>query len=178
SGWSSASARRPERAGAQPDKRAGQRPHNPDPHRGMRARAAILLVCLAFPGDALAQGTSLQALLPAGDATAAGRMIQILLAVTVLSVAPGLLIMVTCFTRFVIALSFLRAGLGLTTTPANLVLISLALFMTFYTMSATFDQAWQNGLKPYMENKLTEQQAYEAVTSPLRAFMQANVREK
>ena len=63
--------------------------------------------------------------------------------VTVLSVAPGLLIMVTCFTRFVVALSFLRSGLGLQTTPANLMLISLALFMTFYVMGPTFDKAWQ-----------------------------------
>ena len=73
-----------------------------------------------------------------------------------LSVAPGLLIMVTCFTRFVVALSFLRAGLGLQTTPANLILISLALFMTFYVMGPTFDQAWQNGVQPLMENKINE----------------------
>ena len=72
--------------------------------------------------------------------------------VTVLSVAPGLLVMVTCFTRFVVALSFLRAGLGLQTTPANLILISLALFMTFYVMGPTFDRAWQNGVQPLMEN--------------------------
>ena len=56
--------------------------------------------------------------------------------------------MVTSFTRFVVALSFLRAGLGLQTTPANIVLISLALFMTFYVMAPTFDRAWQNGVKP------------------------------
>ena len=58
---------------------------------------------------------------------------------TVLSVAPGLLIMVTSFTRFTVALSFLRSGLGLQSTPANLVLISLSLFMTFFVMAPTFD---------------------------------------
>ena len=95
-----------------------------------------------------------------------------------LSVAPGLLIMVTCFTRFVVALSFLRAGLGLQTTPANLILISLALFMTFYVMGPTFDKAWQNGVQPLMENKINEQEAYTRISAPFKAFMRANVREK
>ena len=96
----------------------------------IRLIAAIVLV-LAGTSQAAAQVPSLESLIPAGDATAAGRIIQLILVVTVLSVAPGLLIMVTCFTRFVVALSFLRAGLGLQTMPANLILISLALFMTF-----------------------------------------------
>jgi flagellar biosynthetic protein FliP len=121
---------------------------------------------------------SLDSLVPSGDPTAAGRMIQLIAAITVLSVAPGLLIMVTCFTRFVVALSFLRAGLGLQTTPANLILISLALFMTFYVMGPTFDKAWQNGVQPLMERKITEAQAYERITTPFRAFMRSNVREK
>jgi flagellar biosynthetic protein FliP len=98
--------------------------------------------------------------------------------VTVLSVAPGLLIMVTCFTRFVVALSFLRAGLGLQTTPANLILISLALFMTFYVMGPTFDKAWQGGVQPLMENKITEKEAYTRISAPFRAFMRTNVRDK
>src|SRR6185437_14176166 len=97
---------------------------------------------------------NLQSLVPAGDASASGRIIQLILVITVLSVAPGLLIMITCFTRFVVALSFLRAGLGLQTTPANLILISLALFMTFYVMGPVFDRAWQGGLQPLMENKI------------------------
>ena len=97
---------------------------------------------------------------------------------TVLSVAPGLLIMVTSFTRFVVALSFLRAGLGLQTTPANIVMISLALFMTFYVMAPTFDRAWQNGVQPLMENEITEQEAYTRVTEPFREFMLAHVRDK
>jgi flagellar biosynthetic protein FliP len=92
--------------------------------------------------------------------------------------APGLLIMVTCFTRFVIALSFLRAGLGLQTTPANLILISLALFMTFYVMGPTFDKAWHGGVQPLMEKKITEQEAYSRITTPFRAFMRSNVRDK
>ena len=121
---------------------------------------------------------SLESLIPAGDATAAGRIIQLIVVITVLSVAPGLLIMVTCFTRFVVALSFLRAGLGLQTTPANLILISLALFMTFYVMGPTFDKAWQGGVQPLMENKISEKEAYTRISAPFRVFMRANVRDK
>jgi flagellar biosynthetic protein FliP len=120
----------------------------------------------------------LDSLVPSGDATAAGRMVQLVLVITVLSVAPGLLIMVTCFTRFVIALSFLRAGIGLQTTPANLILISLALFMTLYVMAPTLDRAWDGGVAPLLENKITEKEAYGRITAPFRAFMLANVRDK
>src|SRR5690349_21973946 len=88
------------------------------------------------------------------DGTTVGYIIQMFGLLTVLSVAPGLLIMVTSFTRFVIAFSILRAGMGLQTTPANLILISLSLFMTFYVMSPTFDQAWNNGVKPLMNNQI------------------------
>ena len=90
-----------------------------------------------------------------------------------LSVAPGLLIMVTSFTRFIVALSFLRSGLGLQSAPANLVLISLSLFMTFFVMAPTFDRAWQNGLQPLMDNKISQQEALAAVIEPFREFMLA-----
>ena len=125
------------------------------------------VILLAGSAEAVAQMPSLESLVPSGDPTAAGRIVQLIAVVTILSVAPGLLIMVTCFTRFVVALSFLRAGLGLQTTPANLILISLALFMTFYVMGPTFDKAWQSGVQPLMEKKITEQEAYRA--SPRRS---------
>jgi flagellar biosynthesis protein FliP len=137
-----------------------------------------LSILLAGSAEAVAQMPSLESLVPSGDPTAAGRIIQLIAVITVLSVAPGLLIMVTCFTRFVIALSFLRAGLGLQTTPANLILISLALFMTFYVMGPTFDKAWHGGVQPLMEKKITEQEAYTRITTPFRSFMRSNVRDK
>jgi flagellar biosynthetic protein FliP len=137
-----------------------------------------LVILLACSAGAAAQMPSLDQLVPSNDPTAAGRIVQLIAVITILSVAPGLLIMVTCFTRFVIALSFLRAGLGLQTTPANLILISLALFMTFYVMGPTFDKAWQTGVQPLMEKKITEQEAYGRITSPFRSFMRANVRDK
>jgi flagellar biosynthetic protein FliP len=144
----------------------------------MNKLLVALLMFLAASTGAMAQMPSLESLVPSGDPTAAGRIIQLIAVITVLSVAPGLLIMVTCFTRFVIALSFLRAGLGLQTTPANLILISLALFMTFYVMGPTFDKAWHSGVQPLMEKKITEQEAYTRITSPFRSFMRANVRDK
>ena len=157
---------------------------------GSRGKAArwVLAVCIGLPAlmallmavsvESSAQVPSLQSLIPPGDGSASGRMVQLIALVTVLSVAPGLLIMVTCFTRFVIALSFLRAGLGLQTTPANLVLVSLALFMTFYVMGPSFDRAWQDGVKPLMENKIKEDEAYTLITTPFKAFMRIHVREK
>ena len=80
--------------------------------------------------------------------------------------------------RFIVALSFLRSGLGLQNAPANLVLISLSLFMTFFVMAPTFDRAWQNGLKPLMDNQISQQDALAAVVEPFREFMLGQVREK
>jgi flagellar biosynthetic protein FliP len=137
---------------------------------------ALLLPLL--PDCALAQSFDLNTLIPQGGGSASGKIVQLLAVLTVLSIAPGLLIMVTSFTRFVIALSFLRSGLGLQSTPANLVLISLALFMTFYVMAPTFDAAWKDGLKPLMDQKITEVEAFEKISQPFRKFMIANVREK
>lgn len=148
----------------------------------MKRVATLLIIAAALiyfgSGNASAQVPDLRELIPQGDASVSGRIVQMLALLTVLSVAPGLLIMVTCFTRFIIALSFLRAGLGLQTTPANLILISLALFMTFYVMAPTFDKAWQNGLRPLIENQITEEQAYTEITKPFKEFMLAHVREK
>jgi flagellar biosynthesis protein FliP len=137
---------------------------------------ALLLVVL--PEAASAQMPDLGSLLPPGNGSTSGRIIQLMALLTVLSVAPGLLIMVTSFTRFAVALSFLRAGLGLQTTPANLVLISLALFMTLYVMAPTFDRAWETGLQPLMKNEISEEEAFQRISDPFREFMLAHVREK
>lgn len=114
----------------------------------------------------------------AGGPMVSGRIIQLVALLTVLSIAPGLLVMMTSFTRFVVAFSFLRSSLGLQSTPANLVLISLAMFMTFYVMAPVFDSAWREGVKPLMENAISEDEAYTKATAPFRAFMSAHVREK
>ncbi len=143
-----------------------------------RLLVALCLLALSAAPVLAQQLPSLDQLMPAGEASASGRIVQLIILITVLSVAPGILIMVTCFTRFVIALSFLRAGIGLQTTPANLILISLALFMTLYVMAPTFDKAWQGGVVPLMENKIDEAEAFERITGPFRSFMLLNVRDK
>ena len=131
-----------------------------------------------FVATAQAQSIDLGTILPQAGGTASGRIVQLVGLLTVLSIAPGLLVMVTSFTRFAIAFSFLRSGLGLQTTPANLILVSLSLFMTFYVMAPTFDRAWDTGLKPLLDNKISESDAYAKITEPFREFMLAQVREK
>jgi flagellar biosynthesis protein FliP len=141
-------------------------------------RALAIVVFLASSAAADAQTLDLQKLLPDGGTAVSGRIIQLVLLLTVLSIAPGLLIMVTSFTRFVVAFSFLRSGIGLQSTPANLVLISLSLFMTFYVMAPTFDRAWETGVAPLMENRIDEREAMARAAEPFREFMLAQVREK
>lgn len=135
-------------------------------------------IILAVASPVAAQVPDLSSLVPQGSGTAAGRIIQLVALLTVLSVAPGLLVMVTSFTRFVVALSFLRSGLGLQSTPANLVLISLSLFMTFYVMAPTFERSWEDGVKPLMDNHLSEKEAFDKIVEPFREFMLAQVRDK
>jgi flagellar biosynthetic protein FliP len=130
----------------------------------------VPIVALAQQGQGVAQSV--------GDSGVTGNIIQMAAVLTVMSALPALLVMTTSFTRFLIAFSFLRAGLGLQGAPANLVLISLALFMTFHVMAPTLDKAWQEGGKPLIEKRITEEQAFERVMRPFREFMLANVREK
>ena len=143
----------------------------------MKRPGFTLLLLLASVSAASAQQLDLGAIGQA-DGTTIGRIIQMFGLLTILSVAPGLLIMVTSFTRFVIAFSILRAGIGLQTTPANLIIISLSLFMTFYVMAPTFDQAWNNGVRPLMDNQIDEAAAFERISDPFRGFMVRNVRDE
>ncbi|WP_072386395.1 flagellar type III secretion system pore protein FliP [Hyphomicrobium sp. CS1BSMeth3] len=145
----------------------------------MRRLAVIAALALILvPGVAIAQTINLQDLIPEGQGSTSARILQLITLISVLSIAPGLLVTVTCFTRFIIALSFLRSGVGLPSTPSNIVLVSLALFMTFFVMAPVFDRMWAEGVQPLMENRLNEREAYQRMTRPLREFMQANVREK
>ncbi|WP_372886161.1 flagellar type III secretion system pore protein FliP [Shimia sp.] len=114
-----------------------------------------------------------------GDgASFSGRILQVFALITVLSVAPGLLVVTTSFTRFVIVFSMLRLALGLNQTPPNMVLNAMALFMTFFVMQPVFDDAWQGGLRPLLENSLTEEQALREIATPFQDFMYANTRPK
>jgi flagellar biosynthetic protein FliP len=133
---------------------------------------------VALGGVAAAQTLDLNSLLPQGGGSVTGRIVQVAAVLTVLSLAPGLLVMVTSFTRFAVALSFLRSGVGLQSTPANLVLISLALFMTFFVMSPVFEKSWNEGLRPLMDNEISEKDAFAKIVTPFREFMLSQVRDK
>lgn len=133
---------------------------------------------VALGGVAAAQTLDLNSLLPQGGGSVTGRIVQVAAVLTVLSLAPGLLVMVTSFTRFAVALSFQRSGVGLQSTPANLVLISLALFMTFFVMSPVFEKSWNEGLRPLMDNEISEKDAFAKIVTPFREFMLSQVRDK
>jgi flagellar biosynthetic protein FliP len=133
---------------------------------------------LAMSGIAGAQGFPADILNTPIDGSVASWIIRTFGLLTVLSVAPGILIMVTSFPRFVIAFAILRTGMGLATTPSNMIMVSLALFMTFYVMAPTFDRAWQNGVNPLLQNQINETEAMTRIAEPFREFMLANTRDK
>lgn len=144
----------------------------------MRRIVLALGFMAAGSSIAVAQVPDLNTIIGQGEGSATGRIIQLGVLLTVLSVAPGLLIMTTSFARFVIALSFLRSGLGMQTTPPNILLVSLALFMTAFVMTPTIDTAWQNGLRPLLDNSISEKQAYFEIVKPFREFMLKQTRDK
>lgn len=111
-------------------------------------------------------------------ASLSGRLIQLFAIITALSVAPGLLVMVTSFTRFIIVFSMLRLALGLNQTPPNIVLNAMALFMTFFVMQPVFEDAWESGLIPLMDNAIIEEQAIRNISEPFYNFMLVNTRDK
>jgi flagellar biosynthetic protein FliP len=127
------------------------------------------------PAIAMAQSVSID-LGSAGSAGATGRLVQITALITVLSVAPSLLVMVTAFTRIVIVLSLLRSALGTQGTPPNMVIIGLALFLTFFVMQPTLETAWSTGLLPLTQGHVSELEGLRQTAEPFRRFMLANVR--
>ena len=109
--------------------------------------------------------------------TTTGRIIQLIALMTVLSLAPSIIVMVTSFTRIVIVLSFLRSALGTQQTPPNSVIVSVALFLTAFVMAPTLETAYNNGIKPLMAEQINEEEAFTRVMAPLSEFMLAHVRE-
>lgn len=103
-------------------------------------------------------------------------LVQLVIGLTVLSLAPGILMTVTSFTRIVVALSLLRTGIGAPGVPPNPVIISLALFLSFFVMQPTFEKAWEAGAAPYADGTLDEKAALERASAPLRDFMLGQVR--
>src|SRR4051794_34601174 len=135
----------------------------------------LLWLLPLLPAVAQAQSVAID-LGAAGQAGATARIVQLTALVTVLSLAPSLLVMATAFTRIVIVLSLLRSALGTQGAPPNTVLIGLALFLTWFVMQPVFEQSWTNGIAPMMDNKMAELEGIQAAAEPFRAFMLHNLR--
>lgn len=136
--------------------------------------AALAVVALALTTPAAAQSINVDV----GNDSLSGRAIQTLLLLTVLSLAPGILMTVTSFTRIVVVLSLMRNGMGTQGAPPNAVLISLAMFLSFFVMGPTFDKAWDTGIGPMTRGEITEKVGLERATVPFKEFMLKHTREK
>lgn len=112
-----------------------------------------------------------------GNSTKYSLTLQILALMTVLTLLPSLLLLMTSFTRIIIVLSLMRQALGLTQTPSNQILIGLALFLTLFIMAPVFQKSYNEGVKPYMDQKITASDAIEKAAAPLRTFMLNQTRQ-
>ncbi len=148
------------------------------PDRPRLTRALTLLAFLAailIPGIAFGQDISIDF---GDDATITERAVQLVGLVTLLSLAPSILVMVTSFTRIVVVLSLLRTAIGLQTAPPNSVMVSLALFLTLFVMGPTLQQSYDNGIAPLIAGTIEVQEAFERASTPIQDFMAANVRQQ
>ena len=132
----------------------------------------LTMVIVLLPHVASAQELSLN-LGEEGSLTATS--LQLILVITLLSLAPGLAIMVTCFPFIVTVLAILRQGLGLQQSPPNMLIVSLALFLTYFVMEPVFQEAYSAGIEPLMNNTLATSEAIEAGLQPFRIFMAGRV---
>src|SRR5690625_3404206 len=112
------------------------------------------------------------------DPAAISTSVKLLLLLSVLSLAPGILILMTSFTRIIIVLSFVRTSLATQQMPPNQVLIGLALFLTFFIMAPTFTEVYDEALQPLFEEEMTLDEAYESASVPIKEFMSKHTRQK
>ena len=150
--------------------------------RHLKRFLIIFLCCFAvnaalfFFFSAEAQTISLDMGQAGGSATK--RLVQLIALITILSLAPSLLMMVTSFTRIIVVLSLLRSAIGIQQTPPNAVLIGLALFLTAFIMQPVFEEAYDKGVLPLINEKIDEKTAFTETVKPFHKFMMAQVRDK
>lgn len=137
-----------------------------------RALGLGLLICFAAGAPALAQDISLQF---GEEGSLAVRGAQLLVLLTLLSLVPGILVMVTCFPFIVTVLAILRQALGLMQSPPNMLMVSLALFLTYFVMEPVFMAAWQNGIVPLNDGSISVEEGFLRAAEPFRLFMVARV---
>ena len=140
-------------------------------HSGAIVTSAIFAI-LIFSVPAAAQDVSITV---GNDGSLATRSIQLFLLITLLSVVPGLAIMITCFPFMVTVLSILRQGIGLQQSPPNMLIVSLALFLTYFVMEPVFLSAWSTGVDPYLSDQMTLEEAAQKTLEPFRIFMAGRI---
>lgn len=129
----------------------------------------LTFLILAVSGDAV---NAQEIAISFGEGTSvAGRSIQLIVLLTILSVVPGLAIMITCFPFIVTVLSILRQAIGLQQSPPNMLIVSLAMFLTYFVMQPVFEEAWETGLDPLVAEELELKDAVENMLSPFKMFM-------
>ncbi|WP_081799346.1 flagellar type III secretion system pore protein FliP [Neobacillus jeddahensis] len=116
--------------------------------------------------------------LGSSDPEGVSNSLQIIILITILSIAPAILVLMTCFTRIIVVLGFVRNALGTQQIPPNQVMVGLALFMTFFVMAPTFSEMNQTALKPYMAGEISQKEAFTSASKPLKEFMAKHTREK
>ncbi|WP_026840983.1 flagellar type III secretion system pore protein FliP [Citrifermentans bremense] len=148
----------------------------------MAGALLLVLATLVMAGTALAEPLSLPTVsVGVGKVTKPADVsvvLQIFFLMTVISLAPSLLMMTTSFTRIVVVLSFLRSALGTQQAPSNQIVIGLSLFLTFFIMAPVWQQVNANALQPYRASQITQEEAVKRGVAPLRKFMLSQVREK
>lgn len=142
---------------------------------GLFLAALLVWVCLTDMASAQTMSLNIQDE-PTGSATA--RIFNVILMITVLSLAPSILVMMTSFTRIIVVFSITRSALATQSTPPNMVLISLALFLTLFIMSPVLEKSWEEGIKPMYEEKIEITEGLEKASQPIKEFMIKNTREK
>ncbi|MCV2867096.1 flagellar type III secretion system pore protein FliP [Defluviimonas sp. WL0002] len=133
----------------------------------MRRRLILAVMIATLPGQALAQ----QVTLSLDGSTLTGQSLFLIAAVTLLGLAPGLAVMITCFPFIVTVLSILRQAIGLQQSPPNMLIVTLALFLTWFVMEPVFLQAWTDAVSPLMEGRIDAATAFDAGIAPFRIFM-------
>src|SRR6056297_3583234 len=134
--------------------------------RGPVILLAVLGIWIATPGAAQDLSISL-----GDEGSISARTVQLILLITVLSLAPGLAIMITCFPFLVTVLAILRQGIGLQQSPPNMLIVSLALFLTYFVMEPVFTEAWAQGIDPLLKETIGTQDALKRALVPFREFM-------
>jgi len=138
----------------------------------MLGRITLLVALCLVPWPAVAQDVAISF---GDDGSLSARTIQLIALITVLSLAPGLAIMVTCFPFLVTVLSILRQAIGLQQSPPNMLIVSLALFLTYFVMEPVFTEAWTNGLRPLTRDAIDPETAFNRTLEPFRDFMAARL---